>query len=122
MLTSNAALQSASSALVIGGGITGVELAAELCVAYPALSVTLVHGGSELLSTLVKRVVPVANGAKEASRYTEDFLLDRGVHLVHNRMVIDYNADTARWRLDNGEEITADVAYFCASTVCLSSL
>lgn len=35
---------------MIGGGVTGVELAAEVATTYPDKEVTLVHGGSEVLS------------------------------------------------------------------------
>jgi NADH dehydrogenase FAD-containing subunit len=38
-----------SSVVVIGGGLTGVEAAAELAIAHPSLTVHLVHPGPQLL-------------------------------------------------------------------------
>ncbi len=42
-------LKSASSVLVIGGGIVGVELAGEIADAMPSLDITLAHRGDALL-------------------------------------------------------------------------
>ncbi|KAJ2081774.1 hypothetical protein H4R24_002099 [Coemansia sp. RSA 988] len=41
----------ADSILIIGGGPTGVGLAAEIATAYPSKNISLVHSGSRLLST-----------------------------------------------------------------------
>lgn len=43
-------IRSADSILIIGGGPTGVELAAEIAIDFPAKKVTLVHDRSRLLN------------------------------------------------------------------------
>ncbi|CAL0329010.1 unnamed protein product [Lupinus luteus] len=45
----NEKIKSASSVLIVGGGPTGVELAAEIAVDFPDKKVTIVHKGSRLL-------------------------------------------------------------------------
>ncbi|XAR60182.1 NADH:ubiquinone reductase (non-electrogenic) [Bertholletia excelsa] len=45
----NKKIEKARSILIVGGGPTGVELAAEIAVDYPDKKVTLVHKGSRLL-------------------------------------------------------------------------
>lgn len=48
-------LKSASSVLVIGGGIVGVELAGEIADAMPNLDITLAHRGDTLLEGFKKK-------------------------------------------------------------------
>jgi len=45
----NQKIKSAHSIVIVGGGPTGVELAGERAVYFPAKKVTLVHKGSRLL-------------------------------------------------------------------------
>jgi len=62
-------------AMVIGGGIVGVELAAELAEAYPDFEVTLAHSGDQLMSSSPS--VPRA-----AAEYAERSLSLSGVRLA----------------------------------------
>ncbi|KAH8901243.1 FAD/NAD(P)-binding domain-containing protein [Thozetella sp. PMI_491] len=72
-----AALASAKSVLIGGGGAVGVELAGEIATVYPAVEITLVSGGPRLLT----RVIPEAGGALAQKILETQF---RNVNVVHN--------------------------------------
>ncbi|KAJ3071135.1 hypothetical protein HDU98_005783 [Podochytrium sp. JEL0797] len=49
------ALKTAKSAVIVGGGVVGVELAGEIATDYPTVKVTIIHSGAELMNrNLVK--------------------------------------------------------------------
>ncbi|KAI8851705.1 hypothetical protein BC829DRAFT_386640 [Chytridium lagenaria] len=45
------AVKKASSVVIVGGGVVGVEIAGEIATDYPNTKVTLIHSGPELLHT-----------------------------------------------------------------------
>lgn len=67
--------------LIIGGGIVGVELAAEIAKRYGGeikrglKSVSLIHSG--------KRLMP--RESEKVSEYADSFLKDKGVNIVYNK-------------------------------------
>ncbi|KAG7280311.1 hypothetical protein CRUP_026852 [Coryphaenoides rupestris] len=104
-------IQSAGSILVVGGGATGVEMAAELKTEFPGKKVVLVHSrialaNPELLSS-------VRQQAKEV-------LLQKGVELVLGQKLCDLDSVTMNvtrrdqvLTTDRGTEIQADLVICC---------
>eukprot|EP01128_Nolandella_sp_AFSM9_P010302 TRINITY_DN7094_c0_g1_i1.p1 TRINITY_DN7094_c0_g1~~TRINITY_DN7094_c0_g1_i1.p1 ORF type:complete len:401 (+),score=55.79 TRINITY_DN7094_c0_g1_i1:27-1229(+) len=102
------ALRASSRILIIGGGITGVELAAEIITRFPSKEVTLVHGGDRLL--------PAHSDNPRVQQYVQSFLEQRGVKLLLNNRVVSRGA-RGEYILRDGELcIYADCAYFCANS------
>ena len=98
-------LRAAPSALVVGGGLVGVELAAEIVAAYPSKPLTLVTHGDALCGGL-----PRAVGA-----YCEAWLRRRGVAIVYGADVAAVDAARGVVRLAGGETLQcgAGAAYDC---------
>ncbi len=94
-------LQEAQTVLIIGGGLVGVELAAEIILAYPSKSVAIVHAKSELMER---------NPAK-ARQYARKFLERRGVAITFNERVVSY--DRKKYRTDKGNLLHADLTFLC---------
>lgn len=63
------------SVLILGGGIVGVELAAEIIEKYPAKSITLVHSRSQLMGRLHPK----------AGETAKRFLEAKGVKIILNK-------------------------------------
>lgn len=104
-------LAGAGTVVVAGGGVTGVELAAEIVATYGASKrVTLVSATSSLLPTL----------HPDCGKYAEKWLRDRGVSLLMSTRVL--NVDWAKvsvgtgphaLQLSTGGALEADVVYKC---------
>lgn len=106
-----AQVQAADSVLVIGGGSTGVEMAAEIKTEYPQKKVVLVHSriavaDSELLPS-------VRSQAKEV-------LLEKGVELLLGQKVNDLSQlqlnvtrKNTEVTTDKGERLTTDLIISC---------
>ncbi|MED6120188.1 hypothetical protein PIB30_018586 [Stylosanthes scabra] len=103
----NEKIKSSNSILIVGGGPTGVELAAEIAVDFPEKKVTIVHKGSRLLEYI---------GTK-ASRKTLKWLkskkvdvkLEQSVELDNN----DDNNNSKIYETSSGERIEADSHFVC---------
>ncbi|KAH6793670.1 oxidoreductase family protein [Perilla frutescens var. hirtella] len=98
-------IKSADSILIVGGGPTGVELAAEIAVDFPEKKVTLVHEGSRLLEFM---------GPKAADKALE-WLKSRRVE-VKLRQSIDLNncsEESKTFVTSSGETIRADHLLVC---------
>lgn len=94
-------LKDAVTVLIIGGGLVGVELAAEIILAYPSKSITLVHAKSELMER---------NPAK-AREYARTFLEQRGVKIMFNERVVSFGKKG--YVTDKGNILTADLTFLC---------
>ena len=66
-------LKTASSVLVIGGGVVGVELAGEIAFAFPDKKITLSHGGSTLLEGFKPKAQQKARQQLEQQGVTLEF-------------------------------------------------
>ena len=91
--------------MIIGGGPTGVELAAEIVVDFPEKKVTIVHKGSRLLEYI---------GAK-ASRKTLKWFKSRKVD-VKLEQSVDLNTFTdgnRTYQTSLGKTIEADTHFVC---------
>ncbi len=91
-------LPGAASVLVVGGGLVGVEVAAELATKSPGRRVSLVHPHDRLMD----------RHAKRASHHAERFLVPRGVTIVYGERVVE--RDGNRFLTDTGRAIQADMA------------
>ncbi|XP_054814516.1 uncharacterized protein LOC129315035 [Prosopis cineraria] len=96
-------IKSASSILIVGGGPTGVELAAEIAVDFPEKKVTLVHRGTRLLEF----VGPKASG--KALKW----LKSKKVEVKLEQSVNLESVSNSAYQTSGGETIEADVHFLC---------
>ena len=94
-------VEQADQVLIIGGGIVGVELAAEIICTHPQKKVTIIHGGS----TLCERLPPTC------STYITTFLTKRGVKIIYNER-IEY-AKNSTFISSTKKEYQASVVFWC---------
>lgn len=99
--------------LIVGGGPTGVELAAEIAVDFPDKKVTIVHKGSRLLEYI----------GPKASRKTLRWLKSRKVDVKLEQSVdLNSSAEGNRTYLTSiGETIEADAHFLCIGKPLSSS-
>ena len=91
----------AKNILIIGGGIVGTELAAEIATHYKNKNVTIVHSEPYLME----------RQNEKTRKYAENFLKKRGVKIVFNE-----NAKKIGGRnyvTDKGTKIRTDLAFLC---------
>jgi NADH dehydrogenase FAD-containing subunit len=108
ILEANARLRKAKSVLIVGAGLVGVELAAELAV-HGKTKVTLVSSGP----TLLERNEP------KSQRYAEKFLRAHGVTLLFRELV---HAKGKGFITDSKKKLKADMAFFCTGLIPNSSV
>ncbi|ONK57512.1 uncharacterized protein A4U43_C09F1260 [Asparagus officinalis] len=102
----NHKIKSSESILIVGGGPTGVELAAEIAIDYPDKRISLVHNGPRLLEFIGPKA---GNKALEWLRSKKvDVLLDQSINL---RNISD--GDRV-YQTSNGDIIKADCYFVCA--------
>lgn len=73
-------IRKAKTVLIIGGGLVGIELAAEIAVHYPKKEVILVHSQATLINRFPKKAI----------KYVTDFLKSKGVTIIYNERVIGH--------------------------------
>lgn len=105
-------IKSANSVVVVGGGVVGVEMAAEVRCAFPDVTVRLVTNGASLITDK-----PPALGAKCAA-----WLEKNNVELIYNNRVVPGEGDFVT--LTNiDQNIEADVVlWYVAPHAYLDSL
>jgi len=104
-MAENAKIKSASSILIVGGGPTGVELAAEIAVDFPDKKVTIVHKGVRLLEYI----------GQKASSKTLKWLKSKkvDVKLEQSVEVRSSSEENKTYETSNGETIEADAHFLC---------
>lgn len=104
-LTENEKIKAAHSILIVGGGPTGVELAAEIAVDFPEKKVTLVHDGSRLLEFI---------GPKAADK-TLNWLRSKNVEVKLEQSVDQQRSSegSKTYKTSAGETIKADCHFLC---------
>ncbi|CAH9148789.1 unnamed protein product [Cuscuta epithymum] len=101
----NDTIQSANSILIVGGGPTGVELAAEIAIDFPSKKVTLVHKHSTLLEFI---------GQKAGNRALK-WLTSKKVNVILGQSVDLRSPSNGVYRLSGGETVVADCHFLCAA-------
>ncbi|KAL7107917.1 hypothetical protein ACP275_06G083500 [Erythranthe tilingii] len=99
-------IKSADSILIVGGGPTGVELAAEIIVDFPDKKVTLVHRGSRLMEFI----------GEKASKKAFDWLTSKKVEVIMEQSVDLTSASNGVYETSGGEKITADCHFLCTGS------
>ncbi|MBI2572234.1 FAD-dependent oxidoreductase [Candidatus Woesearchaeota archaeon] len=87
--------------IVIGGGLVGVELAAEIITHFPTKRITIVHAKDELIERNPPR----------ARLHACQFLEKRGVKIIWNERVI--SSQSGVYLTDKGTSIKSDLAFLC---------
>jgi len=97
-------IQQAKSILVIGGGLVGVEIAAEIAH-LPGKKVTLVHSHDRLIERQPQR----------AGDYAKKQLVKQGVRIIFNDRVVEFGKKIMLKHAR--KEITADLVFVCTGIV-----
>jgi len=91
----------ANKILIIGGGLVGVELAAEIIEHYKGKEVTLVHSREQLMQ----------RNHPKAIKYATNFLVKRGVKIIYGQRVIKRKGKYAI--TDKGKKLETDMVFLC---------
>lgn len=87
--------------VIIGGGIVGVEMAAEICTKYKDKKIIIIEKNNRLMS----------RNYKKTAIYAEKFLKNKGVEIKYNEDVIKYTKGKIKTK--SGEKIKADLMFIC---------
>ena len=98
-------LQEANTILIIGGGLVGVELAAEIVTAYPDKKIKMVHAHAELIE----------RNLGKARKYAQQFLEKKGVKFIFNERVINHKKGV--YKMDKKTSISCDLTFLCTGIV-----
>jgi len=94
-------LKQSNSVLIIGGGLVGVELAAEIIEKHPSKKITIVHGNSELIE----------RNPAIARNYAYKFLKRRKVNMVFSEIVTGKMGKI--YATNKNTQFSADMAFMC---------
>ncbi len=97
-------LAAAQRILVVGGGVLGTEVAAELATRTSHKDVVVVHGQDRLLE----------RNPWGASEYARRFLTTRDVEIIFDDLVAEHHGD--QYVTKGGETVSADLAIWCTGT------
>ncbi|KAL6500075.1 hypothetical protein OROGR_027985 [Orobanche gracilis] len=108
-------IKSAKSILIVGGGPTGVELAAEIAIDFPDKKVTLVHRGSRLLGFI----------GEKAGKKALDWLVSKNVEVILGQSIVNLNSPSSvgggTYETSGGETVIADCHFVCTGSPIGSS-
>lgn len=91
----------AKKVLIIGGGLVGVEIAAEILEKYPDKKVTIVQSRDELMPRTPEK----------ARQYAESYLKKKGAKIVFGHKLKSFKKGVGV--TDKGKKLSADIAFFC---------
>jgi len=95
-------LRDSKNILIIGGGVVGVELCAEIVESCKGKKkITLVHAHDSLMERNHEKAVSIAS----------DFLKERGVNLIFNERIV--KSIDGKFVTRKGREFKADIAFLC---------
>ncbi len=94
-------IKEAKSILIVGGGLVGVELCAEIATRYGKKKITLIDAGNEIL--------PRNN--EKTRKCAHHFLEAKGVEIIGNEKVINSKRDV--FLTDKKRKIKADLVFMC---------
>ncbi len=92
----------ASSAVIIGGGLVGVELAGEIAHYMPNVQLTIVHPKDSIID----------RNAEKAIKLCEKYLLKKGVNMIYNDKVVGKKG--VHYLTEKKQEVRGDIAFLCA--------
>ncbi len=87
--------------IIIGGGIVGVELAAELSTFFKDKNLTIVEYADRLIS----------RSPFKASKYTENFLKRNGVNIIFNNMIVSQKKNYVK--TNKGKKLEYEIIFNC---------
>ncbi|KAG9144636.1 hypothetical protein Leryth_020245 [Lithospermum erythrorhizon] len=96
-------IKAANGVLIVGGGPTGVELAAEIASAFPGKKVTLVNRGSRLLEFI----------GEKASKKALEWLTAKKVEVILGQSVDLNSSSNGVYKTSGGESVVADCHFLC---------
>ncbi|MDP3734270.1 MAG: FAD-dependent oxidoreductase [Nanoarchaeota archaeon] len=102
-------LTKAKKVLIIGGGLVGVELAAEIVDCYPGKEVTIIHAHENLITRHHPKAV----------RHAQRFLQQKGVTIIYNQRMVE-NKDGYCFT-NKGVCIEHDIIFICTGIKANSS-
>lgn len=91
----------AKKVLIIGGGLVGVELAGEICFAFPDKEITIVHSKDRLIE----------RNNQKAISYAHKFLESHGVKILFNEKLEE--GKRSKFVTSKGTKLDADIAFLC---------
>ncbi|MBI4159134.1 FAD-dependent oxidoreductase [Candidatus Woesearchaeota archaeon] len=97
-------IEKAEHILVIGGGLVGVEMAAEL-LTYTNKEVTLIEQGSRLLKRNPEKV----------GDYAKEFLLKKECEIIFDDKVVKFGKNN--FLTEKGKQLVADFAFICTGII-----
>ena len=97
---------SAERILIIGGGLIGTEIAAELVTKTKGKRLVIVHPPDRLLE----------RNPVKASNYARKFLEAHGAQIIFGEKVVDHKGST--FITDKGRKIDAEAGIWCAGIKC----
>jgi NADH dehydrogenase FAD-containing subunit len=111
-------LRSARSALIVGGGIVAVELAAEIVEHFGnTVKVTIAHSGERLMSRQGGAAIPDG-----VAQYCHRRLTEMGVDIRLKERILTRAVGEHQYRSESGAEFQADVVFVCTGIVPNSEL
>jgi len=98
-------LQNANEILIIGGGLVGVELAAEIIIMFPDKKITIIHSHPELLERM----------GEKARKFAKRFLEKRNVRLLLNEKYVHESKNKLKntFITNKNTQITPDLTFMC---------
>ncbi len=98
-------LEKSKSILIIGGGLSGVELAGEIVEKYPKKRLVIAHAAQRLIE----------RQPEKASRYAKEFLKRRGVKVIFNELIKGSKkvGSEDEYFTNKGTKIKADISFLC---------
>ena len=100
-------LVNANKVLIVGGGLVGIELAAEICTNYPEKEITIVHAKGKIMDRNHSKSIICA----------EKFLTKHRVRIIHNDMVLESRQNGKVYHTDKKREIETDIAFLCTGII-----
>ncbi len=94
-------IQKARKILIVGGGVVGVEIAAEIATFCRSREITIVQGADKLME----------RNSEKSRKYAEKFLKKHGVKIIYNERVVGYKKDMAV--TDKKRRLGADMILLC---------
>ncbi len=101
LLDAHTKLFNAKNIVIVGGGLVGVELAAEIVTHYKDKKVTIVHSGE----TLIER------NKNKSQKYAEKFLRKHGVDILYNERVVSGNNGVLT--TEKGVKLRPNMTFLC---------